>query len=63
MPAPSNMREGGRLFVDQLLLHSVDTVFAVPGESYLPALDGLYAVKERIRLITCRMEAGAANMA
>ncbi|WP_245303928.1 thiamine pyrophosphate-binding protein [Pseudorhodoplanes sinuspersici] len=57
------MREGGRLFVDQLLLHSVDTVFAVPGESYLPALDGLYAVKERIRLITCRMEAGAANMA
>lgn len=63
MPNPSNMREGGRLLVDQLLIHGVDTVFAVPGESYLPVLDGLYAANENIKLITCRMEAGAANMA
>jgi len=63
MPSPLTMREGGRLLVDQLLIHGVDTVFAVPGESYLPVLDGLYEAQARIRLITCRMEAGAANMA
>jgi acetolactate synthase-1/2/3 large subunit len=63
MSNPSNMREGGRLLVDQLAIHGVDTVFAVPGESYLPVLDGLYALRDSIRLVTCRMEAGAANMA
>ena len=35
--------------------------FCVPGESYLAVLDGLY--DSPIRLITCRHEAGAANMA
>lgn len=56
-------KSGAQVLVDQLLLHDVDTVFCVPGESYLSVLDGLYDAREQIRLITCRMEAGAANMA
>src|SRR5262249_11779064 len=41
----------------------VDTVFCVPGESFLAALDGLYLRRDRIQLIVCRHESGAANMA
>ncbi|MDX6468964.1 MAG: acetolactate synthase large subunit, partial [Gaiellaceae bacterium] len=55
------MRHGGKLLVDQLVVHGADTVFSVPGESFLAVLDGLYDAP--IRLITCRHEAGAANMA
>ena len=32
-------RTGGRLIVDALLTQGVDTVFCVPGESYLAVLD------------------------
>jgi acetolactate synthase I/II/III large subunit len=55
------MRNGGRLLVDQLELNGVDPVFCVPGESYLPVLDALH--DSPIRLISCRHEAAAANMA
>jgi acetolactate synthase-1/2/3 large subunit len=55
------MRHGGKLLVDQLLVHGADTVFSVPGESFIALLDGMY--ESPIRLITCRHEAGAANMA
>ena len=48
--------------VDALKLAGVSHVFAVPGESYLPLLDALYDAPE-IRLVTCRHEAAAANMA
>jgi acetolactate synthase-1/2/3 large subunit len=54
-------RHGGKLLVDQLVLHGTDVVFCVPGESFLPILDGLSDAP--IRLITCRHEGGAANMA
>jgi acetolactate synthase-1/2/3 large subunit len=54
-------RHGGKLLADQLAVHGVDTAFCVPGESYLPLLDGLHG--SSIRLVTCRHEAGAANMA
>ncbi|MDB5540107.1 MAG: thiamine pyrophosphate-binding protein [Devosia sp.] len=57
------LRTGGHLLVDQLLVQKVDTVFCVPGESYLEVLDGLYDARDRIRLINARHEAGAANMA
>ncbi len=57
------MRPGGRVLADALLSQGIDRVFAVPGESYLDVLDGLYAVRERVRLVTCRFEAGAVNMA
>jgi len=46
-----------------LRIHGVDHVFCVPGESFLPVLDGLYGERERIRTIVCRQEGGAAHMA
>jgi acetolactate synthase-1/2/3 large subunit len=49
--------------VAALLAQGVDHVFCVPGESYLAVLDALSDVEDRIRVITCRHEAGAANMA
>ena len=56
-------RPGGRILADALVALGIDHVFEVPGESYLDVLDGLYAVRERLQLITCRFEAGAVNMA
>jgi acetolactate synthase-1/2/3 large subunit len=58
-----NMRTGGQILVDQLLIHGVDHVFCVPGESYLATLDALHSAADRIRLIVCRHEGGAATMA
>ena len=52
---------GGKLLVDQLVVHGTEIAFCVPGESYLEVLDGLYDAP--LRLITCRHEGGAANMA
>jgi acetolactate synthase-1/2/3 large subunit len=49
--------------VECLLAHGVDHVFCVPGESYLAVLDALWDVRKQIRVIACRHEAGAANMA
>ncbi len=56
-------RSGGRIIADALVAQGVDHVFAVPGESYLDVLEGLYAVREKLKLVTCRFEAGAVNMA
>jgi acetolactate synthase-1/2/3 large subunit len=52
-----------RRLVETLVLNGVDRVFCVPGESYLAVLDALYDVRDRIEVIACRHEAGAANMA
>jgi acetolactate synthase-1/2/3 large subunit len=57
------VRSGGQLLADQLELHEVELAFCVPGESYLALLDGLYTHRERLRVITCRHEAAAANAA
>jgi acetolactate synthase-1/2/3 large subunit len=57
------MRTGGRILVDNLLRQGVELAFCVPGESYLPVLDALYDARERLRLIVCRQEGGAAYMA
>jgi acetolactate synthase-1/2/3 large subunit len=54
-------RTGGQVLVDQLELHGVEIAFCVPGESYLAVLDALHDAD--IRLISCRHEAAAANMA
>jgi len=59
----SHTRTGGRLVVDALRAHGVDTVFCVPGESYLPILDALYDAQDEITVVTCRHEHGAADMA
>lgn len=56
-------RSGAQLLVDQLILHAADTVFCVPGESYLRVLDALFAQRDSRRLITARQEGGAAYMA
>ncbi len=59
----SNLRSGGQILVDQLKIHGSELAFCVPGESYLAVLDALFDARDQIRLITCRHEAGAANMA
>jgi acetolactate synthase-1/2/3 large subunit len=46
-----------------LLAQRVERAFCVPGESYLPVLDELRKVCERIEVITCRHEAAASHMA
>jgi acetolactate synthase-1/2/3 large subunit len=58
-PSPT----AARAIVDALVAHGCDHVFCVPGESYLAVLDALADVRDRIRVIACRHEAGAANMA
>jgi acetolactate synthase I/II/III large subunit len=52
-----------RRLVETLIANEVSHVFCVPGESYLPVLDAFVDFKDRIQVITCRHEAGAANMA
>src|SRR5471030_1726162 len=56
-------RSGAQVLIDQLRIHGADTIFGVPGESYLAALDALYAQRNSLRYIICRQEGGAANMA
>jgi len=52
-----------RTIVDTLIAQGITHAFAVPGESYLPVLDALYDVDATLKLVTCRHEAAAANMA
>ncbi len=56
-------RTGAQALIAALIEHGASHVFCVPGESYLAALDALYDARASIRLITCRQESGAANMA
>ncbi|MCA3281027.1 MAG: thiamine pyrophosphate-binding protein [Roseomonas sp.] len=56
-------RTGGKLLADALVAQGVTHAFCVPGESYLDLLDGLYAVRNQLQLVTCRFEAGAIHMA
>src|SRR5262249_43430159 len=55
--ANDGTRTGGEILVDQLLVHGVQHVFCVPGESYLAALDAFY--DRPIKLTVCRQEGGA----
>jgi acetolactate synthase-1/2/3 large subunit len=59
-PAP---RLAGHVLVEALIAQGVDTVFGVPGESFLAVLDGVHEHRDRIRFIACRQEGGAAFMA
>ncbi|HZM34697.1 MAG TPA: thiamine pyrophosphate-binding protein [Burkholderiales bacterium] len=56
-------RHGGKILVDALLAQGVKVAFGVPGESYLPVLDGLHEVQDAMRFIVCRQEGGASYMA
>ena len=56
-------RTGGRILIDNLIAHGADLVFCVPGESFLGAIEAFREVEDRVRLLVCRQEGGAANMA
>ncbi len=50
--------DGGEALAETLAAWSVDTAFAVPGESYLPVLAALQRRANAIRLVTPRHESG-----
>ena len=54
-------RSAGHLIVRTLEARGVQRVYAVPGESYLDVLDGLY--DSSINTVVCRQEGGAGFMA
>ncbi len=56
------LRSGGQILVDTLLRNAVDTVYCVPGESFLPVLDALHG-REDIQTVVTRHEGAASNMA
>ncbi len=57
------LRTGGQIVVDALRANGVELVFCVPGESFLAVLDALSDLPGAPRLIVCRHEASATNMA
>lgn len=59
----SSERLAGHALVEALVAQGVGTVFGVPGESFLAALDGFHEHRDKIRFIACRQEGGAAFMA
>ena len=62
-PKSRPARHGGRILADALVAQGIDHVFEVPGESFLDTLDGIYDQGQKLKLVTCRFEAGAVNMA
>ncbi len=58
---PSTQQTVASVIAQSLAAAGVSHAFAVPGESYLPLLDAMRDVP--VRLVTCRHEAAAANMA
>jgi acetolactate synthase I/II/III large subunit len=56
-------RHGGKILADALAAQGVKLAFGVPGESYLPVLDGLHDLQDRLRFVICRQEGGASYMA
>src|SRR5438093_8701931 len=56
-------RSGGEILVANLIAQGTTHAFGVPGESYLPVLDALYDVADRLIFVVCRHEGGAAYMA
>ena len=62
-PPLNSPRTGGEILVANLLAQGATHVFCVPGESYLAVLDALHDVGDRLQLIVCRQEGGAAFMA
>ena len=56
-------RSGGEILVASLLAQDATHLFGVPGESFLPVLDALVDVRDRLSFVVCRQEGGAAYMA
>jgi len=63
MKSDLKTRHGGRILADALLAQGVRLAFGVPGESYLPLLDGLHDAADKLKFIVCRQEGGASYMA
>ena len=63
MKSDLKTRHGGRILADALAAQGVKMAFGVPGESYLPVLDGLHDLRESLRFVVCRQEGGASYMA
>src|SRR5260221_11529878 len=63
MKSDLKTRHGGRIVADALAAQGMKMAFGVPGESYLPVLDGLHDLREKISFIVCRQEGGASYMA
>ncbi len=68
MSEPETSRGGGQLVAEALARHGTDTVFMVPGESFLEVTDAFYDMggdhgSGAPRVVTCRHENGAADMA
>ncbi len=62
MSEPKKIRHGGQSLVEALAGNGVDTVYCVPGESFLPVLDALHDAGS-IKTIVTRHEGAASNMA
>jgi acetolactate synthase-1/2/3 large subunit len=62
METSKNMLNGGQILANALVRQGVDIGFGVPGESFLPLLNGLFD-HSSFRFITCRHEGGASYMA
>ena len=62
MAAGNEVRNGGQILVEALHRNGVDTLYCVPGESYLPVLDALHD-RPDIQTIVTRHEGAASNMA
>ena len=62
METPSKLLNGGQILANALVRQGVDIAFGVPGESFLPLLNGLVD-HPQFRFITCRQEGGASYMA
>jgi acetolactate synthase-1/2/3 large subunit len=63
MKSDLKTRHGGRILADALAAQGTKLAFGVPGESYLPVLDGMHDLQDRLRFIICRQEGGASYMA
>jgi acetolactate synthase-1/2/3 large subunit len=62
MGTSKKIMHGGQILANALVRQGVDIAFGVPGESFLPLLDGLVD-QGNFQFITCRQEGGAAYMA
>jgi len=63
MKSDLKTRHGGKILADALVAQGASMAFGVPGESYLPVLDGMHDVRERFKFVICRQEGGASYMA
>ncbi len=63
MKSDLKTRHGGRILADALVGHGARLAFGVPGESFLPVLDGLHDLREQLKFVICRQEGGASYMA